>query len=349
MPVTLQDIATHLGVSVATVSRALAGYSGVAPATRQRVLQAAREMGYHPNVTARRLQKQSTDVIGFIIPTFGPRFSDPYFSELMAGIGNAAAEQDYDVLVSTCSPDTPAEMQTYERFVQGRRVDGMLVVRTREQDARIAYLLEQRFPFVAFGRSRVEGDFCYLDVDGAAGIREATYHLIALGHRRIAIILPPENLTFAHYRRLGFEEAMAEAGLPIEQTLVEHGDLTERSGHEIGRAFLTRDDPPSAIIACNDLMALGVISAAQGLGLTVGRDGSAEPSPRSVAVTGFDDVSLAAHSHPPLTTVRQPIYEIGQRISHMLVRLIEGETLEERHVILTPQLIVRESCGATAR
>ena len=349
MPVTLQDIATHLGVSVATVSRALAGYSGVAPATRQRVLQAAREMGYHPNVTARRLQKQSTDVIGFIIPTFGPRFSDPYFSELMAGIGNAAAEQDYDVLVSTCSPDTPAEMQTYERFVQGRRVDGMLVVRTREQDARIAYLLEQRFPFVAFGRSRVEGDFCYLDVDGAAGIREATHHLIALGHRRIAIILPPENLTFAHYRRLGFEEAMAEAGLPIEQTLVEHGDLTERSGHEIGRAFLTRDDPPSAIIACNDLMALGVISAAQGLGLTVGRDGSAEPSPRSVAVTGFDDVSLAAHSHPPLTTVRQPIYEIGQRISHMLVRLIEGETLEERHVILTPQLIVRESCGATAR
>ena len=349
MPVTLQDIATHLGVSVATVSRALAGYSGVAPATRQRVLQAAREMGYHPNVTARRLQKQSTDVIGFIIPTFGPRFSDPYFSELMAGIGNAAAEQDYDVLVSTCSPDTPAEMQTYERFVQGRRVDGMLVVRTREQDARIAYLLEQRFPFVAFGRSRVEGDFCYLDVDGAAGIREATYHLIALGHRRIAIILPPENLTFAHYRRLGFEEAMAEAGLPIEQTLVEHGDLTERSGHEIGRAFLTRDDPPSAIIACNDLMALGVISAAQGLGLTVGRDGSAEPSPRSVAVTGFDDVSLAAHSHPPLTTVRQPIYEIGQRISHMLVRLIEGETLEERHVILTPQLIVRESCGATAQ
>jgi len=337
MPVTLQDIATRLGVSVATVSRALAGYSGVAPATRQRVVQAAQEMGYHPNVTARRLQKQRTDVIGFIIPTFGPRFSDPYFSELMAGIGNAAAEQDYDVLVSTCSPDTPDEMQTYERFVQGRRVDGTLVVRTREQDARIAYLLEQQFPFVAFGRSRVQNDFCYLDVDGAAGIREATHHLINLGHRRVAIILPPENLTFTHYRRVGFEEAMAEADLPIEQTLVEHGDLTERSGHEIGRVFLTRDDSPSAIIACNDLMALGVVSAAQGLGLTVGRD---------VAVIGFDDVSLAAHSHPPLTTVRQPIYEIGQRVCRMLVQLIEGETLEERHVILKPRLVVRESCGA---
>jgi DNA-binding LacI/PurR family transcriptional regulator len=252
-------------------------------------------------------------------------------------LANAAAEQDYDVLVSTCSPDTPDEMQTYERFVQGRRVDGTLVVRTREQDARIAYLLEQQFPFVAFGRSHVQNDFCYLDVDGAAGIREATHHLINLGHRRVAIILPPENLTFTHYRRVGFEEAMAEADLPIEQTLVEHGDLTERSGHEIGRAFLTRDDSPSAIVACNDLMALGVVSAAQGLGLTVGRD---------VAVIGFDDVSLAAHSHPPLTTVRQPIYEIGQRVCRMLVRLIEGETLEERHVILSPQLVVRKSCGA---
>jgi len=340
MPVTLQDIADRLDVSVATVSRALAGYADVAPATRQRVLQAAQEMGYHPNVTARRLQKQRTDTIGFVIPTFGPRFSDPYFSELLAGIGNAASEQDYDVLVSTCSPDGPEEAKTYARFVQERRVDGMLVVRTREHDARIAYLLEQRFPFIAFGRSRVEGDFCYLDVDGAAGIREATHHLINLGHRRIAIILPPENLMFAHYRWLGFEEAMVGAGLPIEQTLVVHGDLTERSGYEVGRAFLTWDDPPSAIVACNDLMALGVISAAQGLGLAVGRD---------VSVTGFDDVSLAAHSHPPLTTVRQPIYEIGQRICGMLIHLLQEETLEERHVILEPQLIVRESCGAAVQ
>jgi len=333
----LQDIADRLDVSVATVSRALAGYPGVAPATRQRVLQAAQEMGYHPNVTARRLQKQRTDTIGFIIPTFGPRFSDPYFSELLAGIGNAAAEQDYDVLVSTCSPDTPDETQAYERFVQGRRVDGTLVVRTRKHDVRIAYLLEQQFPFVAFGRSHVEGDFCYLDVDGAAGIREATHHLINLGHRHIAIILPPENMMFTHYRRLGFEEAMTEVGLPIEESLVEHGELTERNGYEIGRAFLTRGDPPSAIIACNDLMALGVISTAQGLGLTVGRD---------VAVVGFDDVSLAAHSHPPLTTIRQPIYEIGRRICDMLLRLLKGEELEERHVILEPQLVVRESCGA---
>ncbi len=337
LPVTLKDIAQKVGYSITTVSRALAGYDDVAESTRQLVTKTAAEMGYHPNATARRLQKQRSDTIGFIISTFGPRFSDPYFSETLAGIGNAAAEQDYDVLVSTRSPGTPEEMQAYERFVQGRRVDGMLVVRTRKHDTRIVYLLEQQFPFVACGRSRVEGDFCYLDTDGTAGICEATHHLINLGHRRIAIILPPENMMFAHYRWLGFEEAMAGAGLPIDEMLVEYGDLTEHSGYEVGRTFLTRDDPPSAIVACNDLMALGVISAAQGLGLTVGRD---------VAVTGFDDVTLAAHSHPPLTTVRQPIYEIGRRICDMLIHLLRGETLEERHVILEPQLVVRESCGA---
>jgi len=337
MPVTLQDIANRLGVSIATVSRALAGYTDVAPATRQRVLQAAQEMGYRPNIIARMLQKQRTDIIGFIIPTHGPRFSDPYFSELLTGIGNAAAEQDYDLLVSTCSPDTPDEMQAYERFVQGRRVDGMLVVRTREHDTRIAYLLEQQFPFVSFGRSDLEADFPYLDVDGEAGIRQLTQHLIDVGHRRIAYVSAPLNLMFTSHRTEGYKKALAANGIPFDETLIAVGKLTERSGHEAGRDFLIRDERPTAIIACNDLMALGVISAAQGLGMTVGRD---------VAVTGFDDISLAAHSHPSLTTVRQPIYEIGQRVCRMLIQLIEGETLEERHVILKPQLVVRESCGA---
>ncbi len=137
MPVTLQDVATKLSVSAATVSRALAGYPGVAPATRQRVLQAAQEMGYHPNVTARRLQKQRTDTIGFIIPTHGPRFSDPFFSEILAGIGNQAADHRYDLLVSTRAPGAE-EMEVYQRMVQERRVDGLLVVRTRRQDHVIA-------------------------------------------------------------------------------------------------------------------------------------------------------------------------------------------------------------------
>jgi len=336
MPTTLQDIADRLGISASTVSRALAEYPDIAISTRQRVLETAEEMGYRPNVIARMLQKQRTDTIGFIIPTHGPRFSDPFFIEILAGIGNQAADQRYDLLVSTRAPGAE-EMEVYKRMVQERRVDGLLVVRTRRQDRRLAYLVKEQFPVVAFGKSDLEVEFPYLDVNSKSGVRRLTQHLIDLGHRRIACISAPLDLIFASARLEGYREALEANSIAIDENLVIVGALTERSGYDAGREMLTRDNPPTAIVACNDLMATGAISAAQGLGLTVGRD---------LAVTGFDDVPLAEHSHPPLTTVRQPIYEIGQRICEMLIHLLRGETLNERHVILEPQLVVRESCGA---
>jgi LacI family transcriptional regulator len=335
MPVTLKDIAKKVGYSITTVSRALAGYADVAHSTRELILKTAAEMGYHPDATARRLRKQCTDTIGFIIPTYGPRFSDPFFSELLAGIGNQAAEQEYDLLVSTRAPG-PEELKVYERMVMERRVDGLLVVRTRHEDQRIAYLVERGFPFVAFGRADTEDDFPYLDVDGLVGMRQLTQHLIELGHERIAYISAPLDLLFASHRLEGYRQALEAHGLPYTESIIAVGELTERSGYSAGRDLLTRGRRPTAIIACNDLMALGVISAARELGLTVGRD---------VAVAGFDDVSLAEHAHPSLTTVRQPIYEIGRRICEMLIDLLLGKPLAESHVILQPQLIVRASCG----
>jgi LacI family transcriptional regulator len=333
MPVTLQDVADRLGVSVPTVSRALAGYSDIADETRARVLQAAEQMGYRPNVSARRLQQQRTETLGFVIPTHGPRFSDPFFSELLAGIGNQAAEQEYDLLVSTRAPGRE-ELKTYERMVMEQRVDGMLVVRTRRHDQRIAYLLRQGFPFVAFGRSDLEAEFPYLDVDGREGMRRITQHLVDLGYRRIAYINAPPHLVFASRRLAGYKEALAVNDIPFDETLVVVGALTERSGHDAAIRVLARDPRPDAVMACNDLMALGTISAARKLGLTVGRD---------LAVTGFDDVPLAAHAHPPLTTVRQPIYTIGRRICHMLVRILENGRLEDQQVLLKPELIIRTS------
>ncbi len=333
MAVTLQDIADRLDVSIATVSRALAGYSDIAESTRARVLQAADQMGYRPNVIARRLQQQRTETLGFVIPTHGPRFSDPFFSELLAGIGNEAAEQEYDLLVSTRAPGAE-ELRTYERMVREQRVDGILVVRTRHNDARIAYLLDEGFPFVAFGRSDLEDRFPYLDVDGQQGVRRITEHLLDAGCRRIAYIGAPTDLMFASHRLAGYREALAARAVPFDETLVTLGRLTERSGHEAGLRLLSQDPRPDAIAACNDLMALGVISAARRLGLSVGRE---------LAVTGFDDVPLAAHAHPPLTTVRQPIYEIGRRICRMLIHLLGDEPLEERHVILEPELVIRAS------
>lgn len=335
--VTLKDLAARLNLSITTVSRALAGYDDVAEATRQRVLQAAEEMGYVPDVTARRLKKGRTDTIGFVIPTSGPRFSDPFFSELLAGIGNKAAQHNYDLLVSTQSPDTPEEQAAYRRMVESRLVDGLLVVRTRVRDHRIEYLAKVGFPFVAFGRSDLDVDFPYVDENGAHGLAQATQHLVDLGHRQLAFIAASPSLMFCVSRRAGLEATLQRNGLTLLPEYVITGDLTQQGGFWAMNQLLDLSNPPTAVIACNDLMALGAISAAQKRGLVVGRD---------AAITGFDDIPWAEHSHPPLTTLHQPIYDIGRQICDMLVRLIQGEELAERHVLLKPELIIRESSGA---
>lgn len=336
MTVTLKDIAKKLGLSVTTISRALAEYDDVAESTRQRVRQAAEEMGYYPNITARQLQKQRTDTLAFVVPTHGPRFSDPFFSELLAGIGNEAGQAGFDLLVSTQAPNSEAERETYRRIVHGRRADGVLVVRTRQNDERIRFLSEQDFPFVAFGRSDLDIKFPYVDEDSYTGLQILTQHMIDLGHRRIGFIAAPAGLMFCQFRVAGYRDTLGANGLPLDEKLIVYGDLTQRGGFQAARELLARSPHPTAIIACNDLMALGTMSAAQKMGLTIGRE---------LSVGGFDDIPLAEHTHPSLTTVRQPIYEIGQRVTRILIQLIQGSAPDKTQVLLTPQLMIRDSSG----
>ena len=331
--VTLKDIARKTGKSITTVSRALNDYDDVSAATKELVRQVATELGYFPNISAQRLQKQHTDTIGLIIPTFGPRFSDPFFSELLAGIGNRAAQFGYDLLVSTHAPGDE-EVDAYCAAVKGRRVDGFILVRTRREDARIECLQDSNFPFVAFGRAENQLDFPFVDEDSTYGMKLVTEHLASLGHKRIACIAPPPELMFAHYRLQGFHDGLAEAGLPADDALILVGDLTQRGGHEQASKLLDMPSPPTAIAACNDLMAFGAMSAVQDRGLVVGKD---------VAITGFDNIPMAEFSHPPLTTMHQPLYQIGGMVCEMLIRLIQGEELDEKHVLLKPELKVRQS------
>jgi LacI family transcriptional regulator len=337
--VTLKDLAEEVGVSITTVSRALAGYEDVAESTRRRVEAAAVELGYVPNVTARRLQKQRTDTLGFIIPTFGPRFSDPFFSEFIAGIGNTAADHHFDLLVSTHPPNSERELDAYRHASRGGWVDGLIVVRTRENDRRIQLLCEQEFPFVAFGRTDDNCQFPYVDEDGAAGMSLLVQHFVDRGHRRIAFIAPPSGLMFATYRRHGYFATMARNDLPVQPEWVVEGGMTQRSGAEAVQDLLALTPQPTAIIGGNDLMALGAMSTMQQQGIKIGEE---------IAVAGFDDIPPAAHAHPPLTTIRQPIYEIGRKTCAMLIDLVHGRELEERQVLLTPTLIVRASSGPPA-
>jgi len=338
MAVTIKDIAKATGKSITTVSRALNDYDDVSHETKLLVQRVAAEKGYTPNLWAQRLQKQRTETIGLILPTRGPRLGDPFFGQLIAGVGDKAGEYGYDLLVSTQAPDRD-EMAIYKKKLQGRQVDGFIIVRTRRQDRRIDYLRQTDFPFVVFGRTEGELDYPYVDEDGVAGMAAIIEHLVRLGHRRIACITPPEELMFATYRLQGVQEALAQHGLDMDPALLRRGDLTQRGGFAEAQALLALPQPPTAIVACNDLMAFGAISAAQQQGFVVGRD---------IVITGFDDTPWAEHSNPSLTTVHQPIYEIGNMVCDMLIRLTQGQSLEQRQVLLKPRLIVRQSCGADA-
>jgi len=169
-------------------------------------------------------------------------------------------------------------------------------------------------------------------------MRLITRHLADLGHQRIAFLGAPDHLMFAHYRHQGFLDGLKENNLTMEPDLIVAGDMTQRTGFQLASVLLKLPKPPTAIVACNDLMALGAISAAQQLGFSVGQD---------IAITGFDNIPLAEHCHPPLTTVHQPIYQIGEMVCDMLIRQIRGEPLEQTQILLQPSLVIRQSSLGT--
>jgi LacI family transcriptional regulator len=333
VPITIKDVADHLDLSVTTVSRALAGYSDVADATRVRVSEAADELGYVPTHAARQLRRQKTETIGLIFPTMGARFSDPFFSEFMAGIVDQASHTEHDVLVSVAS-EGESEQLTYGRLVRSRRVDGFILVRMRIQDWRIRFLVQEGIPFVAFGRSQTVKEFPHVGVDGREGMRQLVQHIVETGRIRIGYISAPEGLTLARDRLLGYKDGLKEAGIVFDEKLVACGELTTRSGFERANDLLDLPEPPQAIIGANDLMALGAMRAVQARGLRVGKD---------LAIAGFDGTEASELAHPPLTTISQPVYDIGHMVCQMLISIIQGETLEKPQRLFAPELIVRPS------
>ncbi len=335
MPVTLKDIAKRVGKSVPTVSRALGNYEDISLQTRREVQRVAREMGYVPSAAARSLQKRRTDNITLILPTTrNVRFSDPFFSEFLTGLVEQAVELGFELSVSTDAGSE--EDQVYLNYIRSRRTDGFIVIRTQRQDRRIELLKEQNAPFVAFGRIEGDNDFCLVDEDGAHGIRQVVDHLVALGHTRLACITEPLYLTKAYHRLEGFLEGLKIHGLSADPELIVEANYRQRSGRLSAARLLDLPDPPTAIIAWNDLLALGAMGEAQSRGLIVGRD---------VSITGFDDIPLAEYTHPPLTTVRQPAYQFGSLLAQMLIRTINNEPVDPKQVIIKPELVVRQSSG----
>lgn len=338
---TIRDVARQANVSVGTVSNVLNGSSLVKEETRQRVLAAIEALDFHPTAAARSLSTQRTNTLGMIRSELRPNRnrieSDPMMLDLIDGITGAAIESSIGLTFWTI-PAGRREMELYKRLVSSRQIDGLILFALRENDPRIAYLQEQAFPFVTFGRLDPQEEYNWVDLDSAYGIELAVHHLIELGHRRIAYISPPHEQYLTRQRWEGFQRAMNAAGLRIDPHLIFEGDFSEKSGQVAAHVFLDHTPPPTAIVCSNDRMAFGAMRAIQARGLVVGKD---------VSVVGFDDVAMARFSHPPLTTVSQPFQEIGQALFKLLVTIINREPVDGLGgTLFKPELVVRQSTGA---
>ncbi|MGB9776883.1 MAG: LacI family DNA-binding transcriptional regulator [Anaerolineae bacterium] len=336
-PVTIREVARRAGVSIATVSYVLNESAPISEETRARVLAAAAELGYRPSALARSLRARQSHTIGYSWHHVPRDRWHPILDPFLYSMAQAAEAQGYHILTFAQPADGDPWLPYQELMLTGR-VDGFILSETNRDDPRVRYLLDHDFPFVAFGRANEEWDFPYVDVDNAAGTRMAVEHLAGLGHRRIAVIAWPEDSLTGSYRLQGYLEGMETAGLPVDPAWIVRTEHSEAAGRQAMEALLALppDRRPTAVVTMSDLMAIGAMNALYEAGLQPGRD---------VSVVGFDDVPMAQYLHPPLTTVRQPIAEVGERVVEMLLRRIRGEPLPERRVLLPPRLIVRESSG----
>lgn len=337
MPVTLKDISKQSGYSVTTVSRALTGYDDVSQSTRDHILKIANELGYQANHIARQLQGQRTLTLGLIMPVRAHTHDDDFFSMLLKGITYEAARNGFDVLTGAAQPDT-TELDAYQRFVGGKRVDGMIVARTYRNDSRIRYLKSVNCPFIVHGRLAPDenSDFDYIDVDSQLGIYMVTQHLIERGHQHIGLILPEADLAFTPYRLNGYREALENKHLPYQAEYCIHGNLTYQSGIDAAKELLKHQPHLSAIIGANDWMALGAMSVAKELGYPVGSE---------FAIAGYDDIPAASQARPALTTVRQPIYNIGEQLIQRLLDIINDDPTSHLQKVIEPELVIRASSG----
>jgi len=334
MGITIRDVAKKLNISITTVSRALDGYADVSEETRQLVVQTAHEMGYVPNQAARQLRRRRSDSIGYILPADRPRFSDPFFAEFVAGLGDEAAVHGFDLLVSTAPPGSPAERQAYERWTQSRKVDGIVLNRIHLHDWRVQYLAQVQFPFVTLERSLDSHDYPSVEVDGRCWYKVLVDHLVSLGHQRIAYVGASPDLKIQADRFDGYQEGLQCHGLSFDANLVVEGNLTSEGGYRAGDHLLGLPQPPTAIACVDDMTAIGVLHVARERGWTVGKD---------LAVAGFDGIEGFEHTQPPLTTINQPVYLIARRLVQMLAAQVTGNPLPEKHVWIEPVLEIRQS------
>jgi len=338
---TSHDVARLAGVSRTTVSLVLNDVpdTHITAETRQRVLEAARELNYYPDVTARRLASGRTRTIALVWHRGPDRtYRDAFLPGLLQGMASAARHYGHYVLFRPIEPDEPAD--GYVELARGRHADGLILSGPRSDDDHLLKLHAEGYPLVLHGQ--LPGtDIPSVDIDNVRGAMMAVEHLLTLGHRRIATITnAPLAYTASAQRLAGYRQALQNAGLPYDEALVEYGNFDEESGHAAMARLLASRAQPTALFAASDMVAMGALRALREARLRV---------PEDIAVVSFDDIAAARFITPALTTVHVPTFGLGWSVAELLIQIIGDEAPRQSQVLLDTELVVRESCGAELR
>ncbi len=327
---TIYDVAREAGVSYSTVSRTLTGFEFVKPSTREKVLRAAEKLGYVPNQQARSLAGGRSNLIGVLVPGL----SDGYVGEILRGVDEALAESNYNLILYTTHRYQGKE-STYAATIMNSGVDGLLLVVPLISTPYLEVLYKQDFPYVVIDQTDKTQKGSVVSGTNWQGAYEATQYLIELGHHRIGFIAGLAGLNSATERLAGYAAALSDHGIPLDEALIADGSFKEQVGYTAAEKLLSLPDIPTAIFAANDLSAFGALEAIRQHGLSV---------PDDISLVGFDDVPQASMIYPKLTTVRQPLAQMGREAVNILLHQIEKPQAQQQ-VTLATEFIIRDSCA----
>lgn len=334
---TLSEVSKYLGLSMATVSRALNGYPEVNVKTRQRVIEAADKLGYKPNSVAQKLATGKSKMVGIMLQSPDELVCAPTFLKELSNISNYLGVKGYDLLINSSLQGN--NLQALKNFVSKSSIDGLIIKAPEVNDERIKFLLDKRIPFVVHGHDTSDLDYAYYDIDNASVTEQALNFLHQLGHERIVFIGSDEKQAFAHTRSSAFNNKVKQLALDPQVCEVFHCAPEVKAGHELALEIFNGDERPTACICSSSKVAYGVYMAAAELGLNIGSD---------LSVISHDDGISHFETrefNPPLTVTHSPLTDSSEPISDAIIKLISGVDVSELKVVSPVDLIVRESTG----
>ncbi|MCL6570663.1 MAG: LacI family DNA-binding transcriptional regulator [Bacillus sp. (in: Bacteria)] len=337
MTVTIKDVAILAKVAPSTVSRAIADSPRISETTKQTVKKAMEQLGYHPNLNARNLASKSTQTIGLVMPSSGDVvFQNPFFPTVLQGISEGVHEKEYALHMTTGKSEKQI-LDAVIRMVQGKSVDGVILLNSKVEDKVITYLKERDFPFILIGKPYKDvEEITHVDNDNFRAMKEATEYLIQHGHQHIGFIGGSLDLVVTVDRLLGYERALSNASIELRNEYIIHEEFLREGGQEGVAELMALEQRPTALVVADDFMALGVLNKLDELGIKV---------PEDISIVSFNNVLLAEMAKPPLTSVDINIFDLGYQASKNLIQKVENSNEPTKRIIIAHKLIERSSCS----